>query len=172
MSRRHHWTVLTPVFEDRDSFAQLCRDIAEAGQGLDLRICAVDDGSVTAPPDLRAISDVGLQGEVIRLRRNVGHQMAIAIGLNHLAMDDDLDRANDLLKPILDAKKLHASEAMALFTAQVQIAVKRREFDLAEQSLALLARIAGEDDPKVSKLRRLIDTAPRGRGLSRCLSRV
>ena len=91
MSKRRHWTVLTPVFEDRDSFAQLCRDIAEAGQGLDLHVCAVDDGSVTAPPDPSAISDVGLQGEVIRLRRNVGHQMAIAIGLNHLAMDDDLD---------------------------------------------------------------------------------
>ena len=67
-------------------------------------------------------------------------------------------------------KKLHASEAIALFTAQVQIAIKRREFDSAEQSLALLAQIAGEDDPKVARLRRLIDTASRGRGLRRLLS--
>ena len=86
------------------------------------------------------------------------------------AMDGDLDRASDLLEPILDAKKLHASEAIALFTAHVQIAIKRREFDSAEQSLALLAQIAGEDDPKVARLRRLIDTASRGRGLRRLLS--
>ena len=91
MSRRQSWAVLTPVFEDRESFAQLCRDIAVVGDGLDLRICAVDDGSVTAPPDLSAVTAAGLTGEVIRLRRNVGHQMAIAIGLNHLAAADDLD---------------------------------------------------------------------------------
>ncbi len=91
MNGRRRWAILTPVFEDRDSFAELCREIAAVGDGLELRICAVDDGSVTAPPDPRAISDVGLCGEVIRLRRNVGHQMAIAIGLNHLAADDDLD---------------------------------------------------------------------------------
>jgi Flp pilus assembly protein TadD len=88
------------------------------------------------------------------------------------AMDDDLDRARDLLEPILDAKKLHASEAIALFTAQIQIAIKRREFDSAEQSLAILVQFAGEDDPNVAKLRRLIDAAAGRRGLSRLLSRV
>lgn len=90
-SGRGRWAVLTPVFEDRDSFAHLCRDIATAGDGLSLRVCAVDDGSVTAPPDLSAVTSAGLTGEIIRLRRNVGHQMAIAIGLNHLASSDDLD---------------------------------------------------------------------------------
>ena len=86
------------------------------------------------------------------------------------AIDGNLDRANDLLEPILNAKKLHASEAIALFTAHVQVAVKCREFDSAEQSLALLAQIADEDDPKIARLRRLIDTASRGRGLRRLLS--
>ena len=86
------------------------------------------------------------------------------------AMDDDLDRARDLLEPILDAKKLHASEAIALFTAQIQIAIKRREFDSAEQSLAILVQFAGVDDPNVAKLRRLIDAAVGRRGLSRLLS--
>jgi Flp pilus assembly protein TadD len=85
------------------------------------------------------------------------------------AMEGDLDRARDLLEPILAAQKLHASEAIALFTAQVQIAVKRREFDSAEQSLGILIKIAGEDDPKVARLRRLIDTAAGRRGLSRLL---
>lgn len=91
MTDRRAWAVLTPVFEDRESFARLCQDIAAASDGLDLRICAVDDGSVMAPPDPLSISAVGLRGEIIRLRRNVGHQMAIAIGMNHLAAADDLD---------------------------------------------------------------------------------
>lgn len=74
-------------------------------------------------------------------------------------MDGDLDRARDLLAPILDAKKLHASEAIALFTTQTQIAIKRREFDSAEQSLEILAQLTGEDDRKVIELRRRIVAA-------------
>ena len=88
------------------------------------------------------------------------------------AMDGDYDRAFDLLMPILDAKKLHISEAIALFVAQIQIAVKRRELDSAEQTLSLLIQFAGEDDPHVAGLRRLIDTAARGRRLSRLPSWV
>lgn len=90
MSGGRRWAILTPVFEDRDSFATLCREVAAAGNGLEVSVCAVDDGSVAAPPDTGAIAAAGLTGEVIRLRRNVGHQMAIAIGLNHLAAAEDL----------------------------------------------------------------------------------
>ncbi|MFV2066901.1 MAG: hypothetical protein ACC645_07950 [Pirellulales bacterium] len=77
-----------------------------------------------------------------------------------------------MLEPILEAKKLHATEAIALFTAQVQIAIRRHEFDSAEQSFALLVQIAGEDDPKIATLRHLIDTASGRHGLSRLLSRI
>jgi len=69
-----------------------------------------------------------------------------------------------------EAKRLHASEASALFTAQIQIAVKRREFDLAEQTLASLIQIAGDDDPKIPQLRRIIDAARRRTGLSQLIS--
>jgi hypothetical protein len=84
------------------------------------------------------------------------------------AMDRDFERAGELLEPILDAKKLHASEAIALFAAQIQIAVQRREFGSAEQAFSVLAQIADEDDPRVAALRRRIDTA-RQRGLGRWL---
>src|SRR5204863_648759 len=50
----------------------------------DIRILAVDDGSIVAPPHLSAIGDAGLTGTIIRLRRNSGHQIAIAIGLAYL----------------------------------------------------------------------------------------
>ena len=88
------------------------------------------------------------------------------------AMDSDFERATDLLEPILDAKSLHASEAIALFTTQIQLAVQRRELGSAEQAFSVLVQIAGEDDPRVAELRRRIDTAARKRGLRRLLSWV
>lgn len=53
--------------------------------GTDTYIVAVDDGSVRQPLHPEAITAAGLQGVVIKLRRNVGHQRAIAIGLSYVA---------------------------------------------------------------------------------------
>ncbi len=46
---------------------------------------AVDDGSVREPLSPAAIAAAGLDGVVIVLRRNVGHQRAIAIALAYSA---------------------------------------------------------------------------------------
>ena len=43
------WAVVTPVYEDGDSFASLCRDLARLDAGATLEILAVDDGSIDAP---------------------------------------------------------------------------------------------------------------------------
>src|SRR5262245_9834217 len=71
--------LLTPVFEDKLSFARLCREVTATNIKRDIWILAIDDGSTVAPPELSAIRDVGLTGTIIRLRRNSGHQAAIAI---------------------------------------------------------------------------------------------
>lgn len=76
--------VVTPVFEDADAAARLCADLAQACAPAPF-IVAVDDGSVRAPLSPRAIAQAGLAGRVLRLKRNVGHQRAIAIGLDHVA---------------------------------------------------------------------------------------
>lgn len=75
--------IVTPVYEDQESFAELCRRlaVAEREAGVPFHVIAVDDGSLAAPPKLSAISDARLSGEILRLARNVGHQGAIAIGL-------------------------------------------------------------------------------------------
>lgn len=86
------------------------------------------------------------------------------------ALEGDFDRASQLLQPLLQATRLHISEATALFATQVQIAVKRREFEAAEESFSLLVQIAGDDNPSVHKVRRMIDMAKSRRGLSRLLS--
>lgn len=77
--------IVTPVYEDQESFAELCRKLAEAERaaGVRFQLIAVDDGSLRAPPSLTSIAEAKLSGEVLRLARNVGHQMAISVGLAH-----------------------------------------------------------------------------------------
>ncbi|WP_313209204.1 glycosyltransferase [Stenotrophomonas sp.] len=76
--------VVMPVYEDVEASTKLFQELRRT-QGSATYIVAVDDGSVRQPVDVAAISDAGLEGVVIRLRRNVGHQRAIAIGLSYVA---------------------------------------------------------------------------------------
>jgi glycosyltransferase involved in cell wall biosynthesis len=76
--------VVTPVYEDLEASSRLFQELRKA-HGDRVHIVAVDDGSVRQPLPPEAIADAGLDGVVIRLRRNVGHQRAIAIGLNYVA---------------------------------------------------------------------------------------
>ncbi len=56
-----------------------------AAFGASLFIVAVDDGSVREPLPLSSLTGAGANGAVIRLRRNVGHQSAICVGLGLVA---------------------------------------------------------------------------------------
>jgi glycosyltransferase involved in cell wall biosynthesis len=75
--------VVTPIYEDVEASRHLFKELA-ASLGPDVYIVAVDDGSVRQPVDVSGIEFVGLNGVVIKLTRNVGHQLAIAIGLNYV----------------------------------------------------------------------------------------
>jgi polyisoprenyl-phosphate glycosyltransferase len=81
---RHPIAVVTPVFEDLDAARMLFAELADT-LGRNVTIIAVDDGSVLHPLPVAAIEAAGLSGVVIRLKRNVGHQRAIAIGLGFAA---------------------------------------------------------------------------------------
>jgi len=70
--------VVVPVYEDVDSATILFARLSEI-LGKSVAIVAVDDGSVTSP--LKNIEQ-RIDKTVIHLRRNVGHQQAIAIGLS------------------------------------------------------------------------------------------
>lgn len=76
--------VVMPIYEDVEASSKLFLELART-QGMDTCIVAVDDGSVRQPVQVAAIEAAGLDGVVIRLRRNVGHQRAIAIGLSYVA---------------------------------------------------------------------------------------
>lgn len=76
--------IVMPVYEDVEASSRLFQELART-QGPDTYVVAVDDGSVRQPVDAAAIRAAGLDGVVVKLRRNVGHQRAIAIGLSYVA---------------------------------------------------------------------------------------
>ena len=78
------FAVVMPVYEDREAstqlFQALCREYGDRPY-----LIVVDDGSVRHPVQIEALEAAGLKGVVITLKRNVGHQRAIAIGLSYVA---------------------------------------------------------------------------------------
>ncbi|WP_428645493.1 glycosyltransferase, partial [Roseibium sp.] len=76
--------VVTPVYEDYEASSRLFRELA-AALGDNIFVVAVDDGSVRHPLDTNGLDDAQVSGVVLKLRRNVGHQKAIAIGLGYVA---------------------------------------------------------------------------------------
>lgn len=73
--------VIIPVYEDRHSAQILLNDLSKVLD--DFYLIAVDDGSTLDPLDVQDLVDANVQGEVLYLSTNVGHQRAIATGLNH-----------------------------------------------------------------------------------------
>ncbi len=76
--------VVTPVYEDVEASSQLFKELA-AQLNNDVFVVAVDDGSVKHPLGIENIEKAGIDGVVLKLRRNVGHQRAIAIGLGYVS---------------------------------------------------------------------------------------
>ena len=76
--------VVTPVYEDRDASGRLFQELAKQF-GQDVFVVAVDDGSVREPLQIASLEMAGVSGVILKLRRNVGHQRAIAIGLGYVS---------------------------------------------------------------------------------------
>lgn len=79
---RYGLVVVTPIYEDTEASSQLFEALA-ASFPDQIYVIAVDDGSVKQPVSVHSLERAGLEGVVIKLRRNVGHQRAIAIGLGY-----------------------------------------------------------------------------------------
>ena len=78
------YAVVTPIFEDVEAASKLMEELHSV-LGESAFIVAVDDGSIRQPVKPELISNSGLRGVVLRLKRNVGHQRAIATGLGYVA---------------------------------------------------------------------------------------
>ncbi len=82
---------MVPVFNDWEAFARLLGelDTAAAGGPARLTVLAIDDGSLEpAPAELASGCRALERVEVVRLRCNLGHQRAIAIGLAECAREE------------------------------------------------------------------------------------
>lgn len=84
MLENHSLVFVTPVYEDLEASSQLFKDLA-AQFGTDAFVVAVDDGSVRKPLGIEPMREAGINGVVIKLVRNVGHQKAISTGLGYVA---------------------------------------------------------------------------------------
>jgi hypothetical protein len=80
--------ILIPIYEDWEAVALLIAQIDGVASQLPLpvRVLIVDDGSTTPPtPGFLALAPKHLLSiDVLTLRRNLGHQRALAIGLCHV----------------------------------------------------------------------------------------
>ncbi len=112
--------VVTPIYEDSEAASRLFVELRRT-LGPDLHVVAVDDGSVKEPVGPDMIRNAGLRGVVLRLKRNVGHQRAIAIGLCHVAetmpdalcivMDSDGEDLPETVDQLLEALEAQDSDA-------------------------------------------------------------
>lgn len=127
--------IVMPVYRDWESASLVCRSLDEHLSCLprmDVRVLLVDDGSPEGvagwtPFETRSL----LQVDVLRLRRNLGHQRAICVGLCYveehmpsdgvLVMDaDGEDRPEDAVKLI---------ETMMANPKRVLFAERRKRFE-------------------------------------------
>ena len=119
--------VVTPVFEDTEASTRLFKELSLT-LGEQLYVVAVDDGSVQQPVDIRHLEEAGVDGAVITLRRNVGHQRAIAVGLSYVA--DQLPDAQWVVVMDSDGEDVPASIAQLispLASGDVDVVVAERK---------------------------------------------
>ena len=76
--------IVMPVFEDQEAAMRLFSILGQI-YGKRCHIIAVDDGSVRQPVQIDWLRSALVEGSVLRLKRNVGHQRAIAVGVAHAA---------------------------------------------------------------------------------------
>ncbi len=76
--------VVTPVYEDVEASSRLFAELSTQFN-RDVFVVAVDDGSVKQPLGISSLENANIDGVILKLRRNVGHQRAIAIGLGYVS---------------------------------------------------------------------------------------
>jgi hypothetical protein len=76
--------VVVPIYEDAEAGSLLFKELAQQF-GHDVFVVAVDDGSIRQPLEIDSLENAGLEGAILHLKRNVGHQRAIAVGLAYVS---------------------------------------------------------------------------------------
>jgi polyisoprenyl-phosphate glycosyltransferase len=152
--------IMIPIFNDWDAAAVLLNDLDStlAGHPMPVQVLLIDDGSTLPLPEgfgkrqftaLRAI-------DILRLRRNLGHQRAIAVGLVYVhqnipcravvVMDGDgEDRPSDIS---LLAETFNRENGSIIFAARAK-RLERPLFRILYQVYRLVHRILTGDPVRV-----------------------
>ena len=84
-----------PVLDDWESVEELIRRLDQvfASRPVTISVLLVDDGSVSQPSeDMSKMAYTCLQGiSILRLKKNLGHQRALAVGLCHIVEKIECD---------------------------------------------------------------------------------
>ena len=81
---KHGLIIITPVFEDSEASACLFSELTSQFPGK-VFVVAVDDGSVSKPLEISSLYAAGIDGVILKLCRNFGHQCAIAVGMAYVS---------------------------------------------------------------------------------------
>ena len=84
MQSKHKFIILTPIYEDIEASTRLFEEIKIRFKN-NVFVVAIDDGSLKEPVEIGNFKNINLDGAIIKLKRNVGHQKAIAIGLDYIS---------------------------------------------------------------------------------------
>jgi glycosyltransferase involved in cell wall biosynthesis len=122
IDKTYRLIVVTPVYEDIEASSRLFKELF-AEFGKDIFVVAVDDGSVQQPIKIEGLLSAGIDGVILKLIRNVGHQRAIAIGLGYVSehmqqeqrvivMDSDGEDLPATIQPLLDKLECHQTDVV------------------------------------------------------------
>ena len=93
-------SVVSPVFNERDTVTEFCERVRSALSGIDYEILLVNDGSTDGTAEVLAqIAAADRRIQVISLSRNFGHQAALTAGLDHASGDAVVTLDSDLQDP-------------------------------------------------------------------------
>lgn len=101
--------VVAPVYEDAQASSRLFQELGRQFGGR-IHVVAVDDGSVRQPVPIDWLQQAGVAGTVLTLKRNEGHQRAIAVGLSY-ATERFADTAQCIVTMDSDGEDVPASIA-------------------------------------------------------------
>jgi len=127
MNNQSLLVIVTPVFEDVEASNRLFLELREE-LGAHIYLVVVDDGSVRQPVDVASLRLAELKGVIVKLKRNVGHQRAIAIGLSYVA--DCIPNASQVIIMDSDGEDVPSTVKLLLTSlehADVDVVVAQRK---------------------------------------------
>ena len=80
---RYDLIIIIPVYEDLESLKELILNI-KLNVKEKFFIIAVDDCSIISPLNFKILKNADVNGIILKLNENSGHQVAIAVGLNFI----------------------------------------------------------------------------------------